>query len=125
MVHAVGLQLEASLPAGADDPAADAAAHYRGVIHHIKDGLVVAMQPTRPLTCRALIEPLFASGQRLGLLDPAKRKRVGGYGKQLIEHRFFHTAEMVPYLSKLLNTAMGLLNLLRWLIGSLVKTSCL
>ena len=36
-----------------------------------------------------LIEPLFASGQRLGLLDPAKRKRVGGYGKQLIEHRFF------------------------------------
>jgi len=53
MVHAVGLQLEASLPAGADDPAADAAAqHHRGVIHHIKDGLVVAMQPTRPLTCR-------------------------------------------------------------------------
>ena len=25
----------------------------------------------------------------MGLLDPPKRKRVGGYGKQLIEHRFF------------------------------------
>ena len=38
--------------AGADDPAADAAAQcHRGVEHHEKDGLA-AMPPTRPLTCR-------------------------------------------------------------------------
>ena len=50
--HAGDLQLEAPEPAGADEPAADAAAQrHRGVEHHEKDGLA-AMPPARPLTCR-------------------------------------------------------------------------
>ena len=53
MGHAGDLQLEATEPAGADDPAADAAAQrHRGVEHHEKDGLA-AMPPTRPLISRS------------------------------------------------------------------------
>ena len=52
MGRAGDLQLEATEPAGANDPEADAAAQrHRGVEHHEKDGLA-AMPPTRPLTCR-------------------------------------------------------------------------
>ena len=61
MGHAVDLQLDATEHAGADDPAADAAAQrHRGVEHHEKDGLA-AMPPTRPLTCR---KESFAGGRQ-------------------------------------------------------------